>query len=128
MKIRHEYRTSFGEGPKTSSLELSSNFKVRNPTESDAPELAELMLDAYRGTIDYDGETTQEATSEVESYLRRIDSKAMLSCSFVAVSEGHIVSACLVSKWENPVAEGMRCGGSMTHNSHVPSRISVTVS
>lgn len=100
MRIRHEYRCSFGEGPKTFSGELSPNFKVRNPTESDVPELAELMLDSYQGTVDYDGETIQEATSEVKSYFERIDPTAMLPCSLVALSEGHIVSACLVSKWE----------------------------
>jgi hypothetical protein len=100
MRTRHEYRVSLGERPRTLSDKLPPGFKVRNPDESDVRELAELMLDSYRETIDYDGETIKEATIEVKSYFERIDSRAMLSCSFVAVSENHIFSACLASRWE----------------------------
>ena len=41
----------------------------RNPSNADQQILAELMLDAYRDTIDYDGETIGDAIHEVESYF-----------------------------------------------------------
>jgi hypothetical protein len=40
---------------------------VRPPTVADRGRLAELMLDAYRGTIDYEGETIVEAVAEVDA-------------------------------------------------------------
>lgn len=82
------------------SEEFLSTLRVRKPEKSDVAELAELMLDSYRGTIDYDGETISEATREVKSYFERVDSTPMLSCSLVALSGDRILSACLVSKWE----------------------------
>ena len=56
------------------------------------------MLDAYLGTIDYDGETIDEARAEVAGYL---DGSPLLEHSFVGMVEGSIVSACLVGTWEH---------------------------
>ena len=46
----------------------------RTLTTADQQLLAGLMLDSYRGTIDYDGETIEDAMREVESYFSRQDS------------------------------------------------------
>ncbi len=99
MKVRHEYSCTFEE-QKVTSNEFSPTYQVRSPTESDVDELAELMFDSYQGTIDYDGETIQKAKSEVKSYFERPDSRPLISCSLVALLEGRIISACLLSKWE----------------------------
>lgn len=56
------------------------------------------MLDAYFGTIDYDGETLDEALEEVRAFL---DSQSsLLDRSFVVVDHGRIVSGVLVSRVE----------------------------
>lgn len=99
MRVRHEYRYVFEDQNRIFEA-LGSTFEARNPTESNVPELADLMLDSYRGTVDYEGETIQEATTEVKSYFERLDSRPMLSCSLVLLSGDRIVSACLISKWE----------------------------
>jgi hypothetical protein len=52
------------------------------------------MLDSYMGTIDYEGETLEDAVSEVGGYF---DSSALLEHSFVATIGGRVVSAVLVS-------------------------------
>lgn len=36
---------------------LDSKFQIRTVQKEDVSALAELMIAAYRGTIDYDGET-----------------------------------------------------------------------
>ncbi len=69
---------------------------VRPPTSADRDRLAELMLDAYRGTIDYEGETLVEAVAEVDAWFaspgHRIDD------SLVAIEADEIVSAALLSR------------------------------
>ena len=98
MRIRHEYKCAFEESVEVFETPPSA-YEARNPTKADAPELADLMLDSYQGTIDYDGESIREAIAEVESYFKRPDSRPLLPCSFVLLSEGRIISACLISNW-----------------------------
>jgi hypothetical protein len=67
---------------------------VRSVEAGDADALARHMLDSYMGTIDYDGETLEDAISEVGGYF---DSSALLEHSFVATSGDGVVSAVLVT-------------------------------
>ena len=88
---RFEYGRSLrGELPVAPDVDL----EFRTPTEHDAEALAVLMDDAYRGTIDHDGETIVEARQEVATYL---SGEAMLHMSVVADDADRIVGACLVS-------------------------------
>ena len=57
-----------------------------------------LMLDAYVGTIDYDGENLDDARAEIEEYF---SSEPMLDCSRVVESRrGWLAAATLVYVWE----------------------------
>lgn len=47
------------------------NAFVQSVTRDDLDSLARLMLDAYVGTIDYEGEDSEGAVDEVRSYLDR---------------------------------------------------------
>ncbi len=76
----------------------AANVEMRPPTADDHEALAVLMLDAYLGTIDYEGETIDEARTEVQGYF---DGDPMLSCSLVGRIDGEIVSACLVSRGDH---------------------------
>ncbi len=58
--------------------------------------LAELMLDAYLDTIDYEGESLEDARVEVAGYL---GGSSLLECSWLAIEDGRPVSASLVSFW-----------------------------
>jgi GNAT superfamily N-acetyltransferase len=68
---------------------------VRHPAPDDLAALAELMLDAFWDTIDYDGEGWDEAQAEVASYFEAAKSP-LLDCSFVALADGRPVAACLL--------------------------------
>jgi ribosomal protein S18 acetylase RimI-like enzyme len=70
---------------------------VRAPTAADRDRLAALMLDAYIGTIDYDGETIVEAMVEVDGWLAGSAGEPLLEHSLVALEAGTIVSAVLIS-------------------------------
>jgi GNAT superfamily N-acetyltransferase len=71
---------------------------VRRPRSDDRGRLAELMLDAYVGTIDYDDETIVEARAEVDGWFA--SPAPLLEHSLVAVEAGEIVSAALMSDHE----------------------------
>ena len=71
---------------------------VRTITAADSEALAHLILDAYTGTIDYEGETPLEAAAEIGSWLD--DPTSRLDCSRCAEIDGSIVAGVLVSDWE----------------------------
>lgn len=72
------------------------NDSIRHPTPADAEALAQLMLDAYLGTMDYEGETIDEARDEVARYFA---GRPLLEHSRLRIADGEPVSACLVSHW-----------------------------
>jgi hypothetical protein len=69
----------------------------RNPANADIAGLANLMLDSYVDTIDYDGETLQDAVKEVEGYFAARTGQPLLDCSWLCFSGEGLVSACLVA-------------------------------
>jgi len=71
--------------------------EIRAPAPDDADGLAQLMLDAYLGTIDYDGENVEDARTEIDEYF---SSDPMLDCSRVVEIDGELAAATLVSIWE----------------------------
>ncbi len=63
----------------------------------DLPRLAQLMLDAYAGTIDSEGETLRDAVDEVSAYF---DRSPLLKHSFQVKSGQVPLSAIFVSEYD----------------------------
>ncbi len=83
-------------------------IQMRPPTHEDSEVLAELMLDAYRDTIDYDDETMVEAREEIEGFFA--DSPDPID-SRLGMADSNIVSACLVTAWnEHPFVSYVMTG------------------
>jgi len=80
--------------------EPAIHLQMRSVTPDDAEALAELMLDAYSGTVDDEGETIAEAREEVRGYFALPAVGPMLEYSLAAIDEGEIVSAALLSRSE----------------------------
>jgi GNAT superfamily N-acetyltransferase len=83
-------------------LSLSSplpgpSIDCRAVSNADAPALADLMLDAYRGTVDYNGETLEDARSEIDRTMAGAYGRFLSDCSFVAANTGVLQSACLIT-------------------------------
>jgi RimJ/RimL family protein N-acetyltransferase len=76
----------------------SEAAEVRPITANDLDGLADLMYDAYVGTIDYEDETRQDAAAEIASYF---DGEPMVEHSFLANLDGRVASAVLVSLWRD---------------------------
>jgi len=81
---------------------LSIEMTWRNPSLEDLQKLAELMLDSYRDTIDYDGETINDAVREVQSYFSGLrDDSTWLNLSWLGFVEDSLACASLVSFWKD---------------------------
>ncbi|HET7678448.1 MAG TPA: GNAT family N-acetyltransferase, partial [Candidatus Limnocylindrales bacterium] len=76
-------------------------IRLRHPTRADVQRLADLMLDAYRGTIDYEGEVIEDAVREVEGWMT--SPAALPEHSFIREVDGVFVSAVLVSRGATPL-------------------------
>ncbi len=106
-RIRHQYRFDLvGWGLST----VLAGVVTRPPEPGDAEALAQLMLDAYLGTIDYDGENIEDARAEVDEFF---SSEPLLACSRVIEIEGVLAAACLLSTWEgSPLVAYVMTGSS----------------
>lgn len=81
--------------------ELSLGYMIiRSPQIIDLEDLARLILDAYKGTIDDDGKTYEDSLNEVRAYFAgERGGPAREDCSKVYELRRKIVSACLVAEW-----------------------------
>lgn len=96
---------------------------VRNVSPDDLEGLAQLMLDAYRGTIDYEDETYEDAVTEVRSFF---ENDPALEHSYVVEIDGKVVSAVLVAMVDDdpfigyvmtdPDHKGAHIGRSLVHH------------
>lgn len=84
--------------PKGADPWLDFEVSLRTPAETDIEELAGLMLEAYLGTIDYEGETIEAARQEVRSYF---EGSPLLDSSYVAMVDESMAGATLLSEWRD---------------------------
>ncbi len=68
MATRHEYWLHLDQY-QPPAIQTAHGLTLRQPTLADDAALAALMLDAYRGTIDDDGETLEDASTEIQHLL-----------------------------------------------------------
>jgi len=66
---------------------------IRQVVPADAEALAELMLEAYRGTIDDEGEEIEEAREAIDDFF---SDAPLLGASMIACVDGAVASAVLV--------------------------------
>lgn len=79
---------------------------ARHVSASDAEGLAHLMLDAYRGTIDDEGDTLDGARAEIRRTLAAEYGTFLPGCSWLAEDGDTIRAACLVTYfdiWQAPI-------------------------
>lgn len=73
---------------------------VRPVRDDEVEALGSLMYRAYFGTIDYDGETEEQATAEIAKTIAGEYGVFDRESSRVCEHEGRIASAALVTRWE----------------------------
>ncbi|MBU7032716.1 MAG: GNAT family N-acetyltransferase [Theionarchaea archaeon] len=75
-------------------------WEYRTVSQKDREALGSLMLEAYRETIDYEGETLTEACQEIQNTFEGKNGAFLPSCSFLIERNDHILSACLITFYE----------------------------
>jgi ribosomal protein S18 acetylase RimI-like enzyme len=80
--------------------DTSSTWQARAIQQSDATALGALMVAAYRGTADDEGESEADAVAEVERTLAGDYGPLLEDCSFAAHEGSRIVGASMVTLWE----------------------------
>ena len=101
MTNRNEYFLKLAaESPHIDTPLNDAALQIRPVQIADASSLAELMLDAYRGTIDEDGETFNDALAEVNAFFAgEHGGQPLLMMSYLALVDTHVVGACLTGEW-----------------------------
>lgn len=102
MTVRHHYVLDL-EGFTPREWSGSPGHVVRRPTPADAEALAVLMLEAYRGTIDYDGEGIEEARAEVGGHF---GGAPIDDASTVVATVDGMAAACLVAEYDGDALVG----------------------
>jgi len=80
--------------------EIGGDPRVRAPTPADAPAIAELMLAAYRGTIDDEGETPEETLEMVRQMFAGEYGVMLWNISEVTERDGRLAAATICTMWE----------------------------
>ncbi len=86
-------------------VELSASDRTRGPNvrtfdPDDVRALGAVMYRAYLDTVDYDGETPEQADAEVAKTVEGEYGQFMPACSMVAVDGDSIVSATLITRFQ----------------------------
>jgi GNAT superfamily N-acetyltransferase len=82
-------------------LKSPNAWPARPVLPHDAPALAQLMLDAYRGTIDDEGETGEEALAEFNAMLDGKYGPWLADASFLVELDGRLVAASVITLWRD---------------------------
>lgn len=99
MPVRHEYVLRLVDAAPAGPVPAGRVARAISPNDRVA--LAELMLDAYRGTIDDEGEQMADALAEVDRYVVGADGNApLLEASVVLLHGQALECACLLKHWQ----------------------------
>ena len=100
MTTRHQYRLELSTFSPTGHSSPPDNLDIRSQLAEELDKLADLMLDAYRGTRDYDNETLEDARQEVPNFINGNIGIPLLEYSKICLHERAVISACLLSIWD----------------------------
>src|SRR5215831_6972789 len=79
---------------------VEKSWRCRTLTQADTESLGSLMLAAYRDTIDYDGETLDDALFQMRSVFQGKFGPLQDLASFGIEQEGRLVSAIIITVWQ----------------------------
>jgi ribosomal protein S18 acetylase RimI-like enzyme len=93
---RHEYRLNLKD-IRPPRVKLDEGLSVRNPGPDDIESLAALVLNAFRGTLDDEGEDLDAARQFVMSSFAE---EAIVAASWLALDGREPVSAIMIRRWK----------------------------
>ena len=101
VAVRREYCFDLSGPDSQRPSGRATDVCLREVQAGDARALGELMLEAYRGTTDYEGETLDDAVNEIRAYLAgERGGEPLLAESRLAFAGPLAVGACLACHWD----------------------------
>ncbi len=79
---------------------IGEQLSYRSLSKNDIELLGKLMLDAYRGTVDVEGDETLDAITEIRDTFTGAYGPVLKSCSFVIEKNGQALSAIIITNWD----------------------------
>ena len=79
---------------------VEKSWRCRTITSADTEALASLMLAAYKETIDYDGETLEDALFQIRGVFQGKFGVFQDLSSFAIEEEGRFLSAIIITLWQ----------------------------
>lgn len=96
-RLKPEYRLTLPSPVKPKRTGACVGLKLRRPTARDTDAMGALLLDAYRGTVDDEGEDLAAATAFAKGFLDGEHGRAMLDLSVAAWRGPSLVAVCAVA-------------------------------
>ena len=75
---------------------ITGSWDCRTISYTDIDSVGTLMLESFRNTIDYEGETLTDAIAEVKATLDGKYGPFLKDCSYLIEEKGQPLSACIV--------------------------------
>ena len=101
MPARSEYYLDLAQFHPPQMGRVQHDVALTKATESDIGALAELMVEAYRGTIDYHGEGVEDSIAEVRGYFAgHSGGYPLAQLSRLAFRNDRLIAACLCAHWD----------------------------
>ncbi len=79
---------------------VEKSWRCRTVTAADNDPLASLMLAAYKETVDYDGETLEDALFQIRGVFQGKFGSFQELSSFAIEEEGRFLSAIIITIWQ----------------------------
>jgi GNAT superfamily N-acetyltransferase len=95
--VKHEYRIALPAKPARERSRACVGLKLRPGAADDAEALGALMLDAYRGTLDDEGEDLSDAVAQVRGFFAGKSGRPIPEASIVAWRGSTPVCFCAVA-------------------------------
>jgi|GEM_PF-1169990 len=91
MKERFEYCLDLSQTGARQQEVLPVEFELRRLSAFDHEDLSELMIDAYRGTLDDDGGSLWMAREEVSRFYQGVYGAPLVNCSWLCFRKEDLV-------------------------------------
>ena len=80
---------------------IFDNYIITNFDLNHKEEMAFSMLDAYKDTVDYEGEDINDTKAEIENVINNGYGKFMIEASFMIKKNNEVASVIVISLYEN---------------------------
>lgn len=99
-RVRNEWRRALPIDATPKRSGACAGLKLRRPAQAEAEALGELLLDAYVGTVDYEGEDLAASAGVIQDFFAGKEYTPDVSASVVAWRGPKAAALCMIAEWQ----------------------------